>query len=195
MRLNSKRKGKRLERALAKIFSDWFGVPGSFQRTPDSGAHETRKAMAGQDDGWMSGDVYGPRDCILHIESKNCEGWALEQLLNPKARQPIATFWRQACRDCPDWKRPLLVFSRNFYPELVLYRYSDFETVADPDCYFLLRGVSSPISKVEREDGVTRDGRPDSSDVFVITTLESFLRVLDPKSCMISSVTSGGGDV
>ncbi len=107
----SRDKGQRGERILCKKFSEWWGT--DFTRTPSSGGFRTK---AFRDDWNAAGDLVTPDDTFpFCVESKNQEGWHLEQLLTSDKCDIIA-WWHQTIDETPDGKFPLLVFTRNHQP-------------------------------------------------------------------------------
>ena len=121
-RINSKEKGNRAERELTKKFAKWWDS--KFYRTPGSGSFATRgySLPEGVD---LSGDVVTTdKDFPFCVESKNFEGWNLEQLLtSPKCE--LKSHWQQTVRESPDNKLPLLVFTRNYQPHFIMLREED----------------------------------------------------------------------
>jgi len=115
-KINSRSKGNRGERILVKKFSSWWGK--EFYRTPGSGSFATRgykhEAMS------LAGDVVTTDETFpFCIESKNAEGWHLEQLLT-SPRCDIIKWWEQAVAETPEGKIPLLVFTRNHQPHFFM---------------------------------------------------------------------------
>lgn len=68
----------------------------------------------------LAGDVVTTDETFpFTVESKNAEGWHLEQLLTaPKC--DVIRWWRQAVEETPEGKVPLLVFKRNRHPWLFM---------------------------------------------------------------------------
>ena len=110
-KINSRDKGARSERKLAKVFSEWWGS--DFARTPLSGGFSTQRF---REDWNASGDLVTPDPCFpFCVESKNVEGWHIEQLLTaPKSL--LYQWWDQTISETPPGKLPLLVFTRNRQP-------------------------------------------------------------------------------
>jgi Holliday junction resolvase len=120
---HAKAKGSKAERDLAKKFQDWWGTGAVFARTPGSGGwgrHQTQFNAAGD---ITCSDATFP----FTIESKNQEGWILDQLLTaPKNK--LFDFWEQAVGETPAGKAPLLVIKRNRTEFLVVFnRHTVFE--------------------------------------------------------------------
>lgn len=121
-KINSRDKGARFERDLVKRFSEWWST--EFFRTPLSGGLAT---MGFQFKGVeITGDISTPDPTFpFCVESKACEGWALEQLLTAPKNQ-IYAWWAQTVGECPDHLVPLLVFKRNHHCWLFCMRKGDF---------------------------------------------------------------------
>ena len=124
--LLSRNKGKRAERELALMFSKWWGVPNSFARTPDSGAFATRRKMVGQTAEEFNGDVFGPPECKLHIESKHHESWGFDAVVTAEGgvlppSHPLAGWLRQAHTEARPGALPIVVFRKNRMPWMVAY--------------------------------------------------------------------------
>lgn len=119
---NGKQKGNRAERALVKKFAKWWGS--EFYRTPGSGSFATRGYTGDVD---MHGDIITPDKTFpFCVESKNCEGWHIEQLItSPKC--DIWKWWQQTVSETPQNKIPLLVFTRNRQPDFFMMRENDID--------------------------------------------------------------------
>lgn len=110
MAKNSKSKGDRFERGIAKILADALGL--ELRRTPLSG-------------GWAKGNpgVHGDVVCVdpgpeampYCIECKNVEDWRLESLFTPNHKW-FDGWWAQLLDECPGDKMPVLVFTRAYAP-------------------------------------------------------------------------------
>lgn len=108
--VNGRAKGANAERKLAKLFAAWWGVP--FHRSPGSGAFATR--------GFHSKHVTMEGDLITDdqsfpfvVESKSYKTWNLESVLGGDGKSLFHEWWRQALRQTPTWKIPLLVMKKN----------------------------------------------------------------------------------
>lgn len=110
-KINSRAKGSRGERQVAKLFKDWWGS--EFTRTPLSGGFATQKFR----DEWnASGDLVTSDPTFpFCVEVKWVEGWSLEQMLSNKGCL-IFKWWAQTLRETPEGKYPLLVFKKNGQP-------------------------------------------------------------------------------
>lgn len=105
---NSRNKGNRGERAIAKAFQAWWGS--DFARTPMSGGFSTEKFRT---DWNAAGDLVTPDESFVFcVEAKWVQGWTLDQLLiNEKCI--VFKWWEQTINECPNDKLPLLVFKKN----------------------------------------------------------------------------------
>ena len=102
--MNSQSKGKRFERDLAKIINKKLGV--NCRRTPNSGALSFKGDLVD-----INPDSIANR---FHFEAKNQESLNIWNAL------------KQAIRDCPVIKTPLVIFTRNFEDQYVAMRLGDF---------------------------------------------------------------------
>ncbi len=112
-KINSRSKGKRGERDIAKMLEAWWGS--KFTSTPMSGGFATK----GFRDDWnASGDVVTPDLTFpFCVEVKWREGWDLLQVLkSTETSIPIWEWWDQTLRETPEGKIPFLVFKRNNQP-------------------------------------------------------------------------------
>ena len=117
-RMNSNAKGKRFEREVAVLLTEWAGF--DMVRTPMSGA-------------WSGCDVdIWPESQAMYfpfaVECKKAEGWDLFGLLSGKG--PFQNWWSQACNQSNRLSKkdgrafhPMLIFSRNRYPIMVAVDY------------------------------------------------------------------------
>ena len=124
-RKNSREKGARYERAIAEKFMDWCGWP--VKRTPQSG-------------GWAKGDEFGVAGDLVctkklfkfHVEIKNRQHWALTDLITGvrnKGSRSLVEWWAQTTNECPPKKIPILVFTKNTFPDFIMIRQSDMDAV------------------------------------------------------------------
>lgn len=121
-RINSKAKGSDFERKIAKVLSRWWGE--EFHRTPMSGGLQWKQ------DNRVAGDIVTPPDSIYPFttECKKREEWNFEQVL--KGTGDVEKYWQQATKDSEKVSmRPLLIFSKNFAPNYMMIRKSDFEAI------------------------------------------------------------------
>lgn len=84
---SKKAKGTRLEVLIAKLLRD-SGLDKNAKKQPRSGAYSG-----------FEGDIF--TDLPFHFEAKNQETW-----------KPLE-YWKQAERDCPQNKMPVVVMSKN----------------------------------------------------------------------------------
>lgn len=110
-RKNSKDKGQRGEREVARLVGEWWGA--DFARTPMSGGFRTKKF---REDWNAEADLVTPdEDFPFAVEVKWHEGWTLDKLLTaPKTE--IWEWWQQALGQTSEGKIALLVFRRNHMP-------------------------------------------------------------------------------
>lgn len=110
-KINSRQKGKRGEREVAKLLSAWWGA--EFTSTPLSGGFSTKTF---RNDWNAAGDIVTPDHSFpFTVEVKNCEGWHLEQLLTSD-KCLFYSWWKQAVDETLPGKKTLLVFTRNRQP-------------------------------------------------------------------------------
>lgn len=119
---NSRAKGKKYERLVAKHLGDWWGEP--FRSTPGSGA------LHWEADNRVAGDIVPPVDSTFPftVECKNREGWYFDALINETGE--VADWWTQSVNDARRVDRiPLLVFTRNFAPNYAMLEWDLFEAL------------------------------------------------------------------
>lgn len=123
--INSRRKGKTGERAVAKMMGAWWGC--EMVSTPLSGGFGTQSFRTDMN---IAGDLTTPdRSFPFCVEVKNCEGWHLEQFLTaPKC--DLFSWWAQTIRETPDMKIPILCFTRNRQPWFFAMYEDDFDSCA-----------------------------------------------------------------
>lgn len=110
---NSKNKGSRFERSVAKYFTDWTGF--TFGRTPYSGAYHKSKDLSSD---VMCTDEKHAHRCKLSIECKNYKDINFEHALLGTKGSVIEKFWEQAKRDAErSSKVPILVMRYNSMPK------------------------------------------------------------------------------
>lgn len=106
---NSKKKGSRFERVVAKFFTDWSGF--NFGRTPQSGAYHNNRDL-GSD--LICNDDHHKKRCCISVECKNYQDIRFEHVLLGNKRCKIFSFWEQAFRDATRTKRvPILCMRYN----------------------------------------------------------------------------------
>lgn len=121
MAVNGRKKGAEFERAVAKKFAAWAND--TVKRTPQSG-------------GWSKGDDYGVSGDLvfkevrtLHVECKHHKDWDLADLLIGVNKDFVHAWWKQARRECPEGRVPLLVFAKNRFPPLVAFPERELDPV------------------------------------------------------------------
>lgn len=106
---NSKKKGNRFERVVAKFFTDWSGF--TFGRTPGSGSFHNNRDL-GSD--LICNDDKHKNKCCLSIECKCYQDIRFEHVLLGNLRCKIFSFWEQASRDAKRTKKlPILCMRYN----------------------------------------------------------------------------------
>ncbi len=123
---NGKQKGKRGERELVPMFSEWWGVPDSWARTPDSGAFATRRKQKGHEEDKFQADIFGPPEATLSVEAKYREVLDFDGLLYGTALAAFGEWWAQAAGQAGQGKVPLLVFRKNRRPWWAAMRRTDY---------------------------------------------------------------------
>lgn len=114
MPVNSRVKGAAFELVVAKAFAAW--TTDSVRRTPMSGGWSKDKAHG------VAGDLIFSRVKTLHVECKKAKTFRLEDLFVARDQVRLPSWWAQTRRECPAGREPLLVFCRNNFPPLVMYR-------------------------------------------------------------------------
>lgn len=110
--MNSKKKGSKFERNIAKWFTEWTGF--KFQRTPYSGANHVNRDLASD---IMCSDERHAHRCKISIECKSYKDIKFEQVLLGNKGADIARFWEQASRDAErSNKVPILCMRYNSMP-------------------------------------------------------------------------------
>lgn len=109
---NSKKKGNRFERVVAKFFTDWSGF--KFGRTPGSGSFHNNRDL-GSD--LICNDDKHKNRCCISIECKNYQDIRFEHVLLGNKRCKIFDFWKQASRDAKRTNKfPILCMRYNSMP-------------------------------------------------------------------------------
>lgn len=118
-----KRKGNANERALAKLFAEWWGH-GEWARTPMSGGWANKEVREGFR---TCGDVITTApDFPFCLEAKKQEGWTLDQLIHNDACV-VHAWWKQAVEETPPGLVPLLIIARNHIPQAVVFAQEQME--------------------------------------------------------------------
>ena len=111
--MNSKKKGSRFERSVAKFFTEWSGF--KFGRTPGSGSFHNNRDL-GSD--LICNDDNHKNKCCISVECKNYQDIRFEHVLLGNKRCKIFSFWEQACRDAKRTKKfPILCMRYNSMPK------------------------------------------------------------------------------
>lgn len=122
MTINSKQKGSRLERQVAKLLSEWSGY--DFHRTPMSGAlHWTN-------DKRVLSDIVPPQaleNYPFSMECKNVEyDYDFTYLMSGTSM--FYKHWKQATDDAQrECLRPMLIFTKNRRDIYTAFRIEDFK--------------------------------------------------------------------
>lgn len=138
---NSKKKGNRFERVVAKYFTDWSGF--KFGRTPGSGSFHNNRDL-GSD--LICNDDKHKNRCCISIECKNYQDIRFEHVLLGNKRCKIFSFWDQASRDAKRTKKfPILCMRYNSMP-----RGEFFFVVNEPIAKSILsvQDLDNPINRV-----------------------------------------------
>lgn len=113
MKTNSKNKGSRFERTVAKWFEDWTGY--KFSRTPGSGGWAKAKDSFGD---IVCTDEKHSRRFPFSIECKNYKDINFEHILLGTKTCKIKSFWDQAVHDAGRCNKiPLLIVKYNGMPK------------------------------------------------------------------------------
>lgn len=125
MAINSRNKGAKNERKLAKLIETWSGK--SFSRTPASGGLQWKASFSKGDIICTTEGHYFP----FCIEAKNHKEIDFSHLLNDKIKLPkIFEFWNQCTRDATKANKIPLLFMR--YDGMP----SDLHFIAMPIAFF-----------------------------------------------------------
>lgn len=166
----SSRKGKGNERALAKLFRDWWGH-GEWARTPLSGGWASKDAREGFR---TCGDIITTAaDFPFCIEAKKQEGWTLDQLIH-NDKCIIFEWWNQAVSETPVGMIPLLVMARNHIPQAVAFAVSQVEPLMLRHCPELMEQMNALPWEAYPSLHFWRVG---DKFVIVIVSLENFLKI------------------
>ena len=111
--INSKKKGSKFERSIAKWFTQWSGY--KFGRTPYSGAYHKNKDLSSD---VMCNDEKHAHRFPLSVEAKNYQEIKFEHILLGNEGAKILHFWEQASGDAKASKKiPLLAMRYNNMPK------------------------------------------------------------------------------
>jgi Holliday junction resolvase len=121
--VNSKKKGNRVEREMAKILSDRFGQ--TFKRVPASGAIGTQlHGIDIREDAQeiLSGDLICPKKFTFSVEVKSRESFNFWDLIADDTINEIDDWIMQAEGDAiASKKEPLIIFKANNRKPFVLF--------------------------------------------------------------------------
>ena len=110
--VNSKRKGNKFERTVAKWMSDWTGY--KFGRTPYSGANHQSRDLASD---VMCTDERHAHRCKISVECKCYKDIKFEHILLGTKGSEVEKFWNQATNDAiRSAKVPILIMRYNSMP-------------------------------------------------------------------------------
>lgn len=113
MRKNSRNKGSRFERTIAKAWESWTGY--KFSRTPGSGGWAKAKDAMGD---LVCTDEKHSRRFPFSIECKNYQEIKFEHILLGLRSCKIISFWEQAIKDAKRCgKIPVLIMRYNSMPK------------------------------------------------------------------------------
>lgn len=113
MRKNSRNKGSRFERTIAKAWESWTGY--KFSRTPGSGGWAKAKDAMGD---LVCTDEKHSRRFPFSIECKNYQDIKFEHILLGLKSCKIISFWEQATKDAKcAGKIPILIMRYNSMPK------------------------------------------------------------------------------
>lgn len=137
-KINSRNKGSKNERGVAKLFEGWTELP--FSRTPSSGGL-----------GWGDSNTIGDIVCTeerhkrffcFAIEAKFYKEIKFEHLINGNKNSDIIKFWEQASRDADKAKKiPLVTMRYNGMKK-------DLHFIVLPLLYFNKMGIKTPRGKL-----------------------------------------------
>lgn len=137
-KINSRSKGSRNERDVAKLFEKWTSYP--FSRTPSSGGL-----------GWNTSNTVGDIVCTddrhsrffcFAIEAKFYNEIKFEHLINGNKKVDIIRFWEQASRDALGAKKiPIVTMRYNGMKK-------NLHFIILPLLYFNELGIETPKGKL-----------------------------------------------
>jgi len=131
--INSKQKGSRNEREVAKVLNDRFNLENSFKKVPLSGAWGTnnrdKKDTSQQALDVLSGDLICPKNFKFSVEVKSRADFNFWDMLNNDNENTDIDSWiYQASHDAScTHKEPLLVIKINNKKPFVLFPKKLFE--------------------------------------------------------------------
>lgn len=125
MAINSKKKGNRVEREIAKVLKGRFNL--EFCRVPQSGAMATVKKNTDlREDAKeiMCGDIISPENFRFSIEVKGRKSFNFFEFFSEKSE--LKSWLEQAKEEAKISKKfPLLVVKINYQPTFVMFEYEE----------------------------------------------------------------------
>jgi len=115
-------KGRAYENEIAHILEEWSHM--KWKRAPLSGGFQ--KTV-------VTGDVFcvaeyeetGNIRVPFSFEVKKREAWDLVQFFKDSDKFIVKEWWQQSCDDSAiSGKQPILIFAKNYYPDLIMLRTS-----------------------------------------------------------------------
>lgn len=176
-------KGKRNERAVAKMLEQWwrhYEPESVFIKTPQSGGWgtaQTREVFR------ASGDVMTTsRTFPFSVEVKRREAWSEEHLLAGK-KSPVWGWWNQSCKQAHEMKvEPMMFFKRNRKPWWIMIANTTESKLDD-------KGIS--LSDFEglvvcRFNSIVIEPRLHEGDFFpMIVDAQKFFEYISPFKCVL----------
>lgn len=145
MRIQSKRKGSRFERVVAKFFTEWSGF--NFGRTPQSGAYHNNRDL-GSD--LICNDDKHKNKCCISVECKNYQDIRFEHVLLGNKHCKIFDFWKQAYRDAKRTKKfPILCMRYNSMPRGEFFFVVDSVIAKEVICPWITRTMEIKAPELE----------------------------------------------
>lgn len=172
-----KNKGASFERKIAKLFTKWFqenNLVGEFYRTPASGGLRWQK----RDD--VIGDLCTPEGFISTIECKCAESWKFRELFQKTVAKKskhspsiLGEYWYQSCSEAERAnKLPILVFTKNHYPDYIMFSGMNNNVASLYGSRFASVGVTKYFE--------TPEYLPYMEWAYILK-LEDFMNIVDPK--------------
>jgi hypothetical protein len=102
--MNSRSKGSRYERKIAKLFSEYCGT--EITRTPMSGGYNKKGDLTPKDPQQVV-------NFLFHLELKHREGWDFNGIFK-NSKHPIWEWWKQCETEARGSNKvPILIFTKN----------------------------------------------------------------------------------
>lgn len=177
--VDSRQKGARFERNVAKALSLWWGA--AFHRTPQSGGSQLASAMN------LCGDVCTDDPSFpFHVECKHVEAWSLDQITSTPLSALVQAWMTQAETDNAKAATPkawhLLAITKNradtyvlLWPSVTIGQTPLRYTVFRRRLYTALAQLPAfaAMCTVVRKDKATRAA--------LLTTLDALVKVEKPR--------------